>query len=76
MQVISMHLPLAVSFLGSDRNDILGIPSREYIMQRAAAWGGKFLVTIITNKDSSEALSYLKGHGRMAVMPSLVENRW
>mmetsp|Transcript_7494 Transcript_7494/g.21198 ORF Transcript_7494/g.21198 Transcript_7494/m.21198 type:complete len:807 (+) Transcript_7494:211-2631(+) len=65
---------LKVTFLGSDRNDILGTPSRQYIMRRAIPWGAAVETTIHTDKDSAAALTFLKGPGRIAVMPSLIEN--
>lgn len=63
-----------ISFLGSDRNTIMGSPSRAYIERRARAWGPAIAVNIFTDKDSAMALTYMKGPGRMAVLPSLVEN--
>lgn len=66
---------LKVTFLGSDRNEIHGTPSRQYIARRAITWGPTVHVTVITDKDSAAALRYLKGPGRVAIMPSLIENR-
>uniref|UniRef100_A0A061SGY1 Glycosyl transferase family 1 n=1 Tax=Tetraselmis sp. GSL018 TaxID=582737 RepID=A0A061SGY1_9CHLO len=65
---------IAVTFLGSDRNTILGAPSRQYIARRAVRWGPAVTASILTDKDSAQALAYLKQPGRLALMPSLVEN--
>jgi glycosyltransferase involved in cell wall biosynthesis len=45
----------------------------EYVQRRATAWGG-FPWKIVTRMDPPEAKEYLRGEGRLAVIPSKVEN--
>jgi hypothetical protein len=61
-----------VTFLG--RSAIVeGKWGVEYVQRRASAWGG-FPWKIVTRMDPLEAKEYLRGEGRLAVIPSKVEN--
>jgi glycosyltransferase involved in cell wall biosynthesis len=64
-----------VTFLGKFGARIATHPEltvREYIRSQASSWGVEW--DIIDNYGQSEALTYLLGEGRLAVMPSLIEN--
>jgi glycosyltransferase involved in cell wall biosynthesis len=74
---------LAALWQRFDRTDlvvtILGKPtiieskdSGLIIRERAAAW--PFPLRIIADRDPEQALDYLQGEGRLAVIPSLIEN--
>lgn len=60
-----------VTFLGRfTRKD--GVSTGLTVMRRAAAW--PFRVRFLPNYDQEQALNYLKGGARLAVMPSLADN--
>lgn len=60
-----------VSFLGkSDR--VHGRESQEYLAERAKSWPWK--IEVISDRDQMGAMDYLQGEGRLAVIPSLVDN--
>jgi glycosyltransferase involved in cell wall biosynthesis len=64
-----------ITFLGKFGGRIATHPEltvREYIKAQASSWGVKW--RIIDNYGQQEALTYLLGEGRLAVMPSLIEN--
>ena len=61
----------AVTFLGSDVT-IDRRPSVEYLRLRAASW--KIAPSVFTSYSRTQALEYLCGSGRLAVIPSQVEN--
>ena len=69
--------PLRVTFLGSDAL-IDGHWSSSYIRSRANLWrGARFdddTPRVLTGKGRTEALEYLRGEGRLAVIPSRVDN--
>jgi glycosyltransferase involved in cell wall biosynthesis/GT2 family glycosyltransferase len=62
---------LHVTFLGKEMS-VRGVPSREYLAGRAGRL--PFPTQVITDKNRFAALEYLRGAGRLAVMPSLMEN--
>jgi len=62
---------IAVTFLGKPER-CAGMPSLEYIAKRAAAWG--FPVKTLTDLGQPEALEYLRGGEKLAVMPSPFDN--
>jgi glycosyltransferase involved in cell wall biosynthesis len=62
---------LKITFLGKSVA-IHGQDANEYIQNRASAW--PFTVKIVNHYDRATALKYLTTHGRLAVMPSLIEN--
>ena len=62
---------LQITFLGKPAT-INGCESRAYIEKRAAKWQWKW--TIVSNLDQPGAIHYLKQPGRLAVIPSLMEN--
>ena len=64
-------LQFTVSFLGK-LAQVKGTGSAEYIAQRAAKWPWQW--RIINDKDQPGAMRYLRGGGRLAVMPSLLDN--
>nr|MCR5813402.1 glycosyltransferase [Desulfovibrio sp.] len=66
------HLPKQVTFLG--KCAWLGQEhSAIYIARRAKAWP-KCTIRLLVNCDQHEAVSYLCGPGRFAVMPSVADN--
>ena len=62
---------IAVTFLGKNMW-MSGQRTTDYIADRAAAWS--FPCTVIDGADSDTALAYLSKPGRVAVMPSRLEN--
>lgn len=60
-----------VTFMGRMTN-FSGASSGALIVNRAANW--PFQVRLLTRAGSEEALEYLRGPGRLAVMPSLADN--
>ncbi len=62
---------LAVTVLGKP-TAILGEDSRQIIAERTRGW--PLEVRIVPDRDERQALEYLRGKGRLAVIPSLVEN--
>ncbi|WP_448192854.1 glycosyltransferase [Azospirillum sp. sgz301742] len=62
---------LRVTFLGGSA-PVDGEDGAAYVRRRAASWPWK--VELIGNRGSREALDYLRGDGRLAVIPSLIEN--
>jgi len=62
---------LVVTFLGKP-TAIGGTESGRIIRERGERW--PFLVRVLSDQDPDQALVYLRGQGRLAVMPSLVEN--
>src|SRR4029077_14858135 len=52
--------------------EIDGRDSRRVIAERARRWA--FEVRILPDRDHDQARDYLKGPGRLAVIPSLLEN--
>jgi GT2 family glycosyltransferase/glycosyltransferase involved in cell wall biosynthesis len=62
---------LVVTILGKPTL-IAGRDSGEIIRRRAERW--PFPLHVLPDRDPEQALNYLRGEGRLAVMPSLVEN--
>lgn len=60
-----------VTFLGKPAS-VGGVPSETYLRQRAHRW--PFRWHIIGDRDRDEALAYLAEHGRLAVLPSRIDN--
>ncbi len=60
-----------VTFLGGD-GSIEGVPGLEYIRRRSRDW--QFPWQAITTVDSVQAFDYLSQPGRMAILPSLMDN--
>ncbi len=60
-----------VTFLGR-ATDASGLSSDLQIINRSSNW--PFRVKLLTDFNQEEALSYLSGAGRLAVMPSLADN--
>ncbi len=77
-------IQLLARFLENDRRKdqvvtILGKPtvlhgqgSEQIIGERSRGW--PFAVRVLPDRNEQEALNYLQGEGRLAVMPSLMEN--
>jgi GT2 family glycosyltransferase len=63
--------PSSVAFLGRE-SVIEGQPSRAYLEKRAAEW--PFPCVVQTDLDTAQALAYLRGPGRLAVIASRIEN--
>ena len=64
-------LQTQVTFLGKI-DKISGRDSAEYVADRAKSWPWKWRV--ISDRDQAGAMDYLQGSGRLAVLPSLVDN--
>ncbi|HKO56448.1 MAG TPA: class I SAM-dependent methyltransferase [Thermoanaerobaculia bacterium] len=62
---------ISVTFLGKPAT-CAGIPSLDYIARRAASW--QFPTRTLTDLGQPEALEYLRGGERLAVMPSPFDN--
>lgn len=60
----------SVSFMGTDAY-VDGKSAYAYLSQRSRNWN--FSWTILPRKKREDALHYLKGHGRLALIPSLSE---
>ena len=70
--LVSMNAPrFTVSFLGKSAN-MVGRDSVSYIEERARAW--PFAWQVISDRDQQGALAFLLQGGRLAVIPSLVDN--
>jgi glycosyltransferase involved in cell wall biosynthesis/GT2 family glycosyltransferase len=67
----TLDRPVEVTFLGKP-GDVRGERGDAYAARRAAAW--PFPCRMIADQDREGALAYLAEPGRLAVMPSLVEN--
>ena len=75
--------PIQVTFLGSDVR-VDGHQSSDYIRSRASLWSGAPFAggtplagetpRLLTDKGRTEALEYLRGEGRLAVIPSRIDN--
>lgn len=60
-----------VSFLGKPAQ-VGGVPSEQYLAARAARW--PFRWQVIGDRDRNQALAYLAAPGRLAVLPSRIDN--
>ncbi|MGA9315443.1 MAG: glycosyltransferase, partial [Solirubrobacteraceae bacterium] len=70
--LVGMNPPLfTVSFLGKSAR-IAGRDAMGYIEERASEW--PFAWRIIPDRDQQGALAFLRQGGRLAVIPSLVDN--
>ncbi len=63
--------PLALTFLGKD-STVERIPGEDYVRQRAQRWPWR--VQFLKDRNQPQAMEYLNGAGRLAVIPSLMEN--
>ena len=70
-QIPSAVQGLQVTFLGKERT-VRGLPSVRYLAEARKHFA--FATRVITDKNRFEAVEYLRGTGRLAVMPSLMEN--
>jgi GT2 family glycosyltransferase/glycosyltransferase involved in cell wall biosynthesis len=71
LQIDSALGGLQVTFLGKP-GEVSGLPSLTYLENRAQSWPWKWRA--LTDCDQPGAMAYLKGPGRLAVIPSLVDN--
>jgi glycosyltransferase involved in cell wall biosynthesis len=62
---------LAITILGKPTG-IDGRDSQRIIAERSRDW--PFAVQVLPDRDHEQALAYLRGAGRLAVIPSLIEN--
>lgn len=62
---------LRITFLGGSAR-VGAENGADYVRRRAAAW--PWPVKLISDRNSRQALEYLQGPGRLAVIPSLIEN--
>ena len=62
---------ISVTFLGKPER-CAGMPSLDYIARRSAGW--RFPIRRLTDLGQPEALEYLRGGGKLAVMPSPLDN--
>jgi GT2 family glycosyltransferase/glycosyltransferase involved in cell wall biosynthesis/tetratricopeptide (TPR) repeat protein len=60
-----------VAFLGKEAG-VDAVPARNYIEKRAKRWSWK--TEIISDRDQPEAMEFISRKGRLAVIPSLVDN--
>ena len=60
-----------VTFLGKS-TPLLGTDSQQLIRSRSLLW--TFTTQILSDKSNEQAIAYLQQKGRLAVMPSLIEN--
>ncbi|RKQ67925.1 glycosyltransferase family 4 protein [Oceanibaculum indicum] len=69
--IFARHDGLKITFLGKS-TPIEGMEGRDYVAGRAAGWpvGTAF----VSDLDSADALAYLAAPGRLAIIPSLIEN--
>lgn len=67
------HMPRQVTFLGKHAS-VDGIPSDDYIAARARTAGWLVPTQVLTGCNRDEALDYLAGVGRLAVLPSRLDN--
>jgi glycosyltransferase involved in cell wall biosynthesis/GT2 family glycosyltransferase len=63
--------PASVTFLGKP-SSVGGVPSGDYLAQRGAQW--PFSWRILGTLDRDAAMAYLREPGRVAVLPSRVDN--
>lgn len=64
-------LQTQITFLGKI-DKVNGRDSADYLAGRAKAWPWKW--QIVSDRDQAGAMDYLQGNGRLAVLPSLVDN--
>ena len=62
---------VAITFLGKV-DKISGRDSAEYLTERARSW--PWTCRLVSDRDQAGAMDYLQGAGRLAVLPSLVDN--
>jgi len=60
-----------VTILGK-QTPVNGADSAEVILSRSRRW--PFPIQILSDRNNQEAIEYLRGKGRLAVIPSIVEN--
>lgn len=63
--------PLSITFLGKDAQ-VEKYSGEAYVRHRAAHW--PWPVQFLKDRNQPQAMAYLRGEGRLAVMPSLSEN--
>ena len=68
---IYLDKTMRVTFLGKDTL-IGGVQSHQYLRTRTRNW--KCSVKLVTPERAEETLDYLQKEGRLAVIPSLIEN--
>jgi glycosyltransferase involved in cell wall biosynthesis len=68
---VESHAGLRITFLGKD-GVIDEMSCRDYIHRRAATW--TLPVSVVTDLGQEDALAYLAGPGRLAVMASRLDN--
>lgn len=69
--ILARHDGLKITFLGKS-TPIEGRDGKDYVTGRAAGWPAE--TTFVSDLDSADALAYLAVPGRLAIMPSLIEN--
>ncbi|WP_439515819.1 glycosyltransferase family 4 protein [Oceanibaculum nanhaiense] len=69
--LFARHDGLKITFLGKS-TPIEGTEGRDYVTGRAAGWPVE--TGFVSDLDSTDALAYLAAPGRLAIMPSLIEN--
>jgi glycosyltransferase involved in cell wall biosynthesis/GT2 family glycosyltransferase len=63
--------PSQVTFLGKLAS-VDGVPSGEYLARRAERW--RFPWQVLSDRDRDGAMAYLRAPGRVAVLPSRIDN--
>lgn len=69
--VLARHDGLKITFLGKS-TPVEGMDGRNYVAARAAGW--PLETGFVSDLDSTDALAWLAAPGRLAIMPSLIEN--
>lgn len=69
--ILARHDGLKITFLGKS-TPVEGMDGRDYVAARAAGWPAE--TSFVSDLDSADALAYLAAPGRLAIMPSLIEN--
>lgn len=69
--ILARHDGLKITFLGKS-TPIEGMDGNDYVTGRAAGWPVE--TDFVSDLDSADALAFLAVPGRLAIMPSLIEN--
>lgn len=69
--ILARHDGLKITFLGKS-TPVEGMDGRDYAAARATGWPAE--TGFVSDLDSRDALAYLAVPGRLAIIPSLIEN--
>jgi len=66
---------VTITFLGKPSQvEGTDLVADQYIAERATAWGDRVRWQILPDKTQVEAVDYLRGEGRLCLIPSLIDN--